>query len=221
MKILLVAILFFLIAPSCKSPQHQPQTMIDKEKQDFVSVKNTTRQTDAITLSASLSKFIPEGYSVLDTVSGNLNLDQYIDYILILKRDSEKTDTVEDARPMLLCLGQANGSFVVAARNDSAVMCLHCGGILGYPYESTEIKQGSFTVNHFGGSGGHPWNNEATFKYSPKDKNWFLIHYASSYLVSLGNGKHNEIDNSTDKTAKDFGKISFSQFNIITVDTIN
>ena len=36
-----------------------------------------------------LSRFIPDGYSILDSASGNLNLDKYNDMIVILKKNNE------------------------------------------------------------------------------------------------------------------------------------
>ena len=34
--------------------------------------------------------FVPENYAILDTVSGNLNLDNFVDMILVLKKPTEK-----------------------------------------------------------------------------------------------------------------------------------
>ena len=53
-----------------------------------------------------ISKFIPDGYSVLDSVTGNLNLDKHNDLVLVLKKnDEEKTSNVIDnpvKRPLLI-----------------------------------------------------------------------------------------------------------------------
>ncbi len=160
-------------------------------------------------LAEKFSKFIPEGYALLDTVSGDLNLDSYPDMILVLKKIGE--DTASDAtgykRPLLLLSGNAGKSFTLAARNDNIVYCRQCGGVMGDPYYGIEIKKGMFTVNHFGGST-QRWSNEITFKYSPVEETWLL------YEITDKNW--NVFDEKTVethlKTKNDFGVVRFEEY---------
>ncbi|UOG73779.1 hypothetical protein MTX78_16835 [Hymenobacter tibetensis] len=122
-----------------------------------------------------LAPFIPAGYELLDATSGNLNLDVLPDKVLVLQRKDADTTTMGDTlnRPLLLLLGQPNHRYQLAARNDRAVMCSGCGGMMGDPYQGITIKRGFFSVEHYGGSGWR-WTHISTFKYAPTDRQWYL-----------------------------------------------
>src|SRR5436190_23810926 len=79
-----------------------------------------------------LKTFIPPGYSILDSSSGNLNYDSYKDLVLILKYkyDDINADTT---RMLLLLAGEENNLYRLMAKNDSVVLCKNCGGIFGDP----------------------------------------------------------------------------------------
>ncbi|MCX7877270.1 MAG: hypothetical protein N2510_01365 [Ignavibacteria bacterium] len=160
-----------------------------------------------------LIKFIPDGYSVLDTAEGDLNLDNISDIILVLKQNGE--DTLSDSedkpikRPLLILIRNLNGELKPERRNDNTVLCYVCGGMIGDPYSGITIKDGFFSVEHFGGSATR-WTRIITYKYSSEDNEW--------YLHKDGTESFNASDptkvKSYMKTTKDFGKIKFEEFNI-------
>jgi hypothetical protein len=164
---------------------------------------------DTIILPQKISKFIPKGFTLIDTAMGDLNLDKYGDIILVLKTIGEDTalDATEYKRPLLLLLGNADHTFTLAARNDDVVYCYRCGGMFGDPYDGVRIRKGVFTVNHFGGSN-ERWSNAITFKYSPTDKTWYLYR-----IVDEGWSVFhlNQVESST-RTRKDFGVVSFKDY---------
>ena len=160
-----------------------------------------------------LAQFIPVNYSPLDTTSGDLNLDQFSDMIMVLRKNGEDTtsDVVEhpEKRPLLILLGQADSTYKLAARNDNAVYCVDCGGVMGDPFMEVVIKKGYFSIEHYGGSGWR-WTRTITFKYVPADSYWYLhkdggesFHAADPEKVTT-----------KVKTAKDFGKVPFDSFDI-------
>lgn len=157
--------------------------------------------------------FIPENYTILDSVSGNLNLDDYNDMILILKKNNEeKTSDVADhpeKRPLLILIGEANNNYKLIERNDNSVYCVDCGGMMGDPYMQTVIKKGYFSVEHYGGSAWR-WTRIITYKYSKEDENWFLFKDGGERF----NTSDLEKIKKTIKTTKDFGKVLFKDFNI-------
>lgn len=176
-------------------------------------VKHMAYNQDMKVLPPALAPFVPEGYTALDTTSGDLNLDTYPDMTLVLKKNGEETtsDVVEhpERRPLLLLLGQGEGTYKLAARNDNAVYCIDCGGMMGDPFMDVVIKKGYFSVEHYGGSGWR-WTRTITFKYSPADSTWYLhkdggdsFHAAEPEKVQT-----------TVRTTKDFGKVPFEQYNI-------
>jgi hypothetical protein len=178
----------------------------------FLFYFNSTAQikkNDKIILTNQLQKFIPKGYTLLDAANGDLNLDNFKDIILVLKDTSEKDkiDTNEFKRPLLILIGNADKSFTLAGRNDNVVYCHDCGGIFGDPYDGIEINRGTFTINHFGGSNDR-WSNEITFRYSKTNKKWYLLKVVDK---GWNVGDLNKID-STVKTKKDFGIISFDKY---------
>ncbi|MEO8110668.1 MAG: hypothetical protein ABI594_11570 [Ginsengibacter sp.] len=166
---------------------------------------------DTIVLPHKISKFIPQGYALIDTARGDINLDGFQDLILVLKTIGEDTalDATEYKRPLLLILGHPDKTFTLAARNDNIVYCYQCGGAFGDPYNGVKIKKGVFTVNHFGGTNDR-WLNEITFKYSKADRNWYLFK-----IVDKGwNVFHLDDVGTTLKTKKDFGIVSFKKYNL-------
>jgi hypothetical protein len=170
------------------------------------------KKSDKIVLPEQIQKFIPIGYTLLDTAIGDLNLDNFKDLILVLKDTDEKDkiDTIGFKRPLLILLGHADKSFTLAGRNDDVVYCRDCGGVFGDPYDGIEIRKGTFTINHFGGSNDR-WSNEIIFKYSPTNKKWYLLKVVDK---AWNVGNLDKID-SMIKTKKDFGIVSFEKYNLI------
>ncbi len=160
-----------------------------------------------------LTTFQPDGYVILDTASGDLNRDEYRDLIVVYKHSDEKnlsTGPEEPLpRPLLIYIGQGGDSLRLAKYSQTAVYCLECGGVFGDPFSRVVIKNGYFTIEHYGGSSWR-WTRFVTFTYSPQDTTW-LLHRdgGESYHTS-------DPDNSTQtmKTVKDFGKVRFEDFDI-------
>jgi len=177
---------------------------IPPEKPNKVEVKH---------LAENIKDFVPENYMVLDTVSGDLNLDDYNDMIMVLKKnDEEKTSDVIDnpeKRPLLILIGELNNKYKLAERNDNSVYCVDCGGMMGDPYMRTVIKKGYFSVEHYGGSGSR-WSRITTYKYSKEKNNWFL------HKDGGENFNVSDLDKIEKwiRTTKDFGIVPFKDFNI-------
>src|SRR6218665_662484 len=76
----------------------------------------TPEEQVAIPLDSSqLARYIPKGYVLLDSASGDLNRDQYDDMILVLNKPDEKeTSDVSEhptLRPLLLLIGQPSRTY--------------------------------------------------------------------------------------------------------------
>lgn len=171
------------------------------------------KNNDSDTAEHSITKFIPEGYILLDSATGDLNLDPYPDMLLVVKKNGEDStsDVVDhpEKRPLLILTGQADKQFKLAARNDNAVYCVNCGGMMGDPYMGIVIKKGYFSIEHYGGSAWR-WTRIITFKYSSADKYWYLHKDGGdSYHTSYPDKVETKI-----RTIKEFGKIRFEQFNL-------
>ncbi|MBO0358827.1 hypothetical protein J0X19_12795 [Hymenobacter sp. BT186] len=156
-----------------------------------------------------LAPFIPAGYKLLDATSGDLNLDALPDKVLVLQKLNADTTTMGDTlnRPLLLLIGEPNHRYRLAARNERAVMCSSCGGMMGDPYQGITIKKGFFSVEHYGGSAWR-WTHITTFKYAPVDQQWYLHREGGDSFHAADPEKvETHIE-----TTKDFGRIAFPDY---------
>jgi len=171
-------------------------------------------------------QFIPKGYLILDTIKGDLNGDTIEDLILILKKNGEDTMyNPSPKRPLCILIGLLDGNYKLVAKNDNVVYKHDEGGMSNdEPYDGTGIENGIFTVNHYGGSGVNKWDVQTSFKYSPKDSNWYLyktvnhdvtLNYNNNDTINTNNPEVT-VDSEEDiiKTEKDFGKILFEEYDI-------
>ncbi|MCU0340090.1 MAG: hypothetical protein MUE30_09400 [Spirosomaceae bacterium] len=127
--------------------------------------------------SPELKPFVEKGMVVMDAVKGDLNGDGQPDAILILKNPKEaETGNFDqpEKRPLLVLVRNAQGKLQVAKRNDAIVMCYHCGGVFGDPYDETTIQNNAFTLRFYGGSRNR-WGYDYTFQYQSVTKNWLLV----------------------------------------------
>jgi len=194
---------------------------VQKNEKNFSKNEESLRESEKPTKAKvnelfdfDYSKFIDDGYIVLDTARGDLNKDDFLDFILILKKvDEELThDLIEhpEPRPLLIFCGDANGNLRLEYRNDAAVLGVGCGGMMGDPYAGITIKDGYFTVEHFGGSS-WKWTRLVTFKYVERADDWYLHRDGGDYYHSSDPKNTKE---TTIRTIKDFGEISFENFDI-------
>ncbi|MDF2192869.1 hypothetical protein [Paraflavitalea sp. CAU 1676] len=155
---------------------------------------------------------IPEGYEIIDTCSGDLNLDTITDFLILLRQYDEDSLAHRNAGILtrrLLILTGTGDSYRLAAQSDSIVKCVICGGRRGDPYKAMSIKKGSFTITQLGGSN-HAWTRSTTFRYSPKEYTWYL-----SKNVSGSYRGHDLVKPSLqDRTKKDVQIIPFSAFSV-------
>jgi hypothetical protein len=230
MKRNLIYIAFVLITLfACKKAE---QKTIDKNEVEKQAIEqpaivqesklevNNTEETDTEgikNLPEVISKFVPKGFTVINITSGNLNLDEYSDTILVLKENNEEASEEEKNRPLLLLLGQPDKDFKLEKRNNRAVFCFACGGMGGDPFVGITIKNGYFSIEH-GIHGGQHWDDITTFKYDKSKQNWFLHKEGyESYKMNDSQDSNAEelvLDVKRQKTVKDFGIISFDNFDI-------
>lgn len=173
-------------------------------------------------LPQNIASFIPKGFSAIDTTSGDLNLDDYPDMILVLKNNLEDStinsdDDKQQKRPLYILIGQADNTYKLVRKNDNAIECKGCGGVGGDPFTGITIKNGYFSLEH-GISGGQHWENIITFKYDKAKADWFLYKDGFiSYKYNESNDPDAEAlikDVEKIRTVKDFGIIPFESYDI-------
>lgn len=213
-------LLFCILCYSCNqnslSSDSKPASDTSAVTSDNTSSGDTSLKAQNMTAplkTVSLNQFIPENYSILDTSTGDLNKDTYPDMIMVLKKNGEDStsDVIDhpEKRPLLILLGQPDNTYKQAARSDSVVLCVDCGGVMGDPFQDVVIKNGFFSVELYGGSSWR-WTRTITFKYFPPDNNWYLHKDGGESYHSAEPDKAK----TTVKTVKDFGKVAFTEFDV-------
>jgi hypothetical protein len=156
--------------------------------------------------SQSLSSFVPKGYSILDTIYGDLNLDANPDAILVLKVKGE-SDTSNADRPLLILQGSGKNQYKLAGRNDHLVFCASCGGAMGDPYQGVAIEKGSFTIMLYGGSSWR-WTQNMLFNYNAGSGKYMLHSDTGESFHSSDPNKVKKIKNQKEK----WNKVSFEEY---------
>jgi hypothetical protein len=161
-------------------------------------------------ISKAIAVHIPKDYQILNTTTGNLNMDKLPDVIVVLKSPQEDTATDMEhpiRRPLLILFGNTNNTYTLAFRNDKTVYCSSCGGVIGDPFTGISIKNGYFTVEHYGGSSWR-WTNYITFKFNLSDKHFYLHRIdATSFHASEPERVERKVE-----TKKDFGTTDFINY---------
>ena len=118
------------------------------------------------------SRFMPDSYVILDSVSGFINEDAHKDWVVVLKIATETPDS-SSLRPVLVFLSDEMGVLNLYSRNDSVVLCADCGGMLGDPYLGVELDQQVITFSFYGGAN-ERWTRTIRFQYLP-EKNEIVL----------------------------------------------
>lgn len=160
-----------------------------------------------------LQSFVPEGDVLMDWQAGDLNRDAYPDAVLITKDKSEdeESDMIDNpmARPVILLLGNDQNELVKTDQNNDVALCKQCGGVFGDPHDGIAIKNGYFSIEHYGGSNWR-WTRIITFKYVEAEKTWYLHKDGG---ISYNTGNPDDMETNI-RTVKDFGKVKFADFTL-------
>jgi hypothetical protein len=157
-----------------------------------------------------IDDFIEDGFSKMASKTSDLNGDGIEDAILVLKQNDEEDEKYDmdnaAPRPMMILLGLKNGGYELAVRNDNAILCVMCGGVLGDPFSDISVNKTVFTIEHFGGSSSR-WARYSTFQYDSAKKDWLWAkdgtELSSAHDPEYSETEYIEVDNR-----------SFKEFNV-------
>lgn len=175
-----------LLVASCSTADPPSDVLSDSAVDDSASADSLKADTipAPLIISYDFSSVCPDtNYVLMDSVIGDLNLDNYPDAILVYQHESEEIGATngDRPRPFVLLLGDSSGNFIPFIRNDNIVYHEVHGQMFGEAYAGTEIDSGTFRVNHYGGSR-FRWTADYVFEYDPKKQTWY---YTKSY-ASMG-----------------------------------
>lgn len=122
--------------------------------------------------------FIPKDYDTLSIVQGDLNKDGLPDIAMVLAHQKEIAYEMEGEPPRLLVILFKNkNGYQLADASEQAIMCLHCGGVFGDPFQGISIQNNILTIQHYGGSA---WRWSYNYDFRFQKNNFYLIWQSSS-----------------------------------------
>jgi len=160
---------------------------IDRMKRLFVFSLLAAGSVHAAELPASIARLIPNGFEVLSYEAGQLTDDNRLDYLVVIHHP---VDTVQQAstRPLLIFTQNIDGTFRLAARNDTVVMQADqgwCAPFTDSGDSGLAIQDRYFTVQNSVSCGQH-WSHYITFHYHVKQHDWLLHNeIAQSWHLNL------------------------------------
>ena len=123
---------------------------------------------------SSTSKFVPAGWTLESTVTGDLNGDGVADAVLVFVEKGEG----EGNRALMIAFKNAKGEYERVVTATDVLQCTSCGGMLGGEKNEPTIKieKGVLIINTLTGS---RESTEQTFRfrYDPKVSKFALIGY--------------------------------------------
>lgn len=139
---------------------------------------------------------IPEKYSIVDSVFGDLDKDGKNELVIAYNTTEEVEDSTEDFVRELIIYKLNNGEWKPWKSSKQALYSSRGGGMMGDPFEEMTISKGILQISHYGGSS---WKWGHTDKYRFQDNEFYLIGYSSSYGKPCENWTEVDFNISTGK----------------------
>ena len=117
---------------------------------------------------------LPFGWQLLTQAVGDLNKDGNDDLALVIAPEDEanRNQNENPRRRLVVYFQLADGRYSRVIESTSAILCYHCGGVFGDPFESLDIERGAVVLRHYGGSRDR-WGLTHRFRW--QDGGWYLI----------------------------------------------
>ncbi|MGH1515930.1 hypothetical protein [Chryseobacterium sp. JK1] len=126
------------------------------------------------TLCWAQKQFQPAGSSILETIDGDLDGDKIPEKVIIYTtKDEGELGKIREIQ----ILKKVGTKWTLLEKSRNAVMESNAGGMMGDPYQSTEIQKGILTIIQAGGSS---WKWDVTDKYRFQNGHFELIGTSSS-----------------------------------------
>lgn len=180
-KYLLFTIIMLSLSWLAGCKETSNNTAIKVNEDSSVSKEGTKNKASAT--NDDVSRFLPQGYKIFDTIYGDLNKDGQDDCILIIK-GTDKNNIIKDDnnhtldrnRRGIIFLLNKNGHYDVAVKNYSCFSSENeDGGVYYAPELSVDIDKGNLYLHYAHGRYGY-WSY--TFRY--QDSDFALIGFDAS-----------------------------------------
>ena len=119
---------------------------------------------------------VPRGYSVIDSVLGDLDKDG-VDELVIAYNTKSNEDEIREGVPReLIIYKKLNNKWTIWQKSMQALSGSSDGGPMGDPFGEISIENGILKIYHEGG-GGWKWNHTDKYRFNGND--FILIGYQS------------------------------------------
>ncbi len=119
-------------------------------------------------------EFQPKGSTIMESVEGDLDGDKIPEKVIIYNtKDSTDFGNIREIQ----ILKNTNGKWTVLEKSRNAILKSGEGGMMGDPYQDTQIEKGILLITQAGGSS---WKWGYTDKYRFQNGHFELIGHSSS-----------------------------------------
>jgi hypothetical protein len=133
----------------------------------------------------SINDFVPAGWRILDSVTGDLNNDKALDAVVILQHldtaslantKNHSNDSLhEHARILLILFKETSDNHFYIAQQSNTFILTHDDPLADDPYQSMTIHKGILQIDfHWYPNSGN-WYNRSTYKFRHEQNDFFLI----------------------------------------------
>ncbi|KMQ69282.1 hypothetical protein ACM39_04100 [Chryseobacterium sp. FH2] len=127
------------------------------------------------TLCFAQKEFQPKDSEIIETVDGDLDGDKIPEKVIVY--NTKDTTDMGNIREIQI-LKKINGKWIILEKSRNAILESKGGGMMGDPYQTTEIQKGILLITQAGGSS---WKWGYTDKYRFQNGHFELIGYDSTY----------------------------------------
>ena len=117
---------------------------------------------------------IPDNYSIVDSISGDLDKDSINELVVAYNVGPE--NEIDGVPRELIIYKLENDKWIEWKKSAQALYGSRDGGMMGDPYGEMEIRNG---ILHISQNGGNSWKWGFTDKYCFQDGEFYLIGYTS------------------------------------------
>ncbi|HET9057452.1 MAG TPA: hypothetical protein VFN30_11470 [Chitinophagaceae bacterium] len=119
---------------------------------------------------------VPNNYSIVDTVTGDLDKDSINELVVAYNVGQESE--IDGVPRELIIYKLENNNWIEWKKSMGALYGSRDGGMMGDPFGDIEIKNGILLISQDGGSS---WKWSFTDKYRFQNGEFYLIGYTSNY----------------------------------------
>lgn len=172
---------------------------------DYLNFRNSTKTTK--------KDSNVNGYRLIKEVKSDINQDGKKDDISVFGTDWNKEIKPTDAKLFKVTIKLSNGNSFRTFTNNNIILPYFPDNVaLGF--SDIKVKNNYFTIEQVNGGGNYIERSFTTFKFD-NSKHGIFLHKYSTITTERDSGDENEVK--SEYSEKDFGKMTFTEFNPETI----